>query len=276
MKYINVAINLPVKNLFKQFTYAVPPQLDHVDVGWRVVVPFGHQTVEGFVTSLAAAAPAEYECKEILATLDTRPWFDAEMLATANWLSEYYLCSPAEAMRLFIPGKTSIKRQAVYNDEGKLIAYDYENKLKIKTRICFVVTKAGREALAAYNKRLRAQMHALEVLAEAERPLSGEELASVQVSAAILRILCEKGWSERSEQRVLRNSYANRTELKESLHLTDEQRQAVEAIGSAITEPHQETFLLQGITGSGKTEVYLRAQLRQWKQASRFCCWYQR
>lgn len=39
MKYINVAINLPVKNLFKQFTYAVPPQLDHVDVGWRVVVP---------------------------------------------------------------------------------------------------------------------------------------------------------------------------------------------------------------------------------------------
>lgn len=256
MKYINVAINLPVKNLFKQFTYAVPPQLDHVDVGWRVVVPFGYQTVEGFVTSLAAAAPAEYECKEILATLDTRPWFDAEMLATANWLSEYYLCSPAEAMRLFIPGKTSIKRQAVYNDEGKLIAYDYENKLKIKTRICFVVTKAGREALVAYNKRLRAQMHALEVLAEAERPLSGEELASVQVSAATLRILCEKGWSERSEQRVLRNSYANRTELKESLHLTDEQRQAVEAIGSAIT--HKETFLLQGITGSGKTEVYLR------------------
>uniref|UniRef100_UPI003AEFE40E primosomal protein N' family DNA-binding protein n=1 Tax=Phascolarctobacterium faecium TaxID=33025 RepID=UPI003AEFE40E len=51
MKYINVAINLPVKNLFKQFTYAVPPQLDHVDVGWRVVVPFGYQTVEGFVTS---------------------------------------------------------------------------------------------------------------------------------------------------------------------------------------------------------------------------------
>ena len=255
MKYINVAINLPVKNLFKQFTYAVPPQLDHVDVGWRVVVPFGYQTVEGFVTSLAAAAPAEYECKEILATLDTRPWFDAEMLATANWLSEYYLCSPAEAMRLFIPGKTSIKRQAVYNDEGKLIAYDYENKLKIKTRICFVVTKAGREALVAYNKRLRAQMHALEVLAEAERPLSGEELASVQVSAATLRILCEKGWSERSEQRVLRNSYANRTELKESLHLTDEQRQAVEAIGSAITEPPQETFLLQGITGSGKTAV---------------------
>lgn len=116
MKYVNVAINLPVKNLFKQFTYQLPPELAHVDVGWRVVVPFGAQTVEGFVVALEAAAPAEYACKEVLATLDTRPWFDAEMLATALWLSEYYLCSPAEAMRLFIPGKTGIKRQAIYNE----------------------------------------------------------------------------------------------------------------------------------------------------------------
>lgn len=57
MKYVNVAINLPVKNLFKQFTYQLPPELAHVDVGWRVVVPFGAQTVEGFVVALEAAAP---------------------------------------------------------------------------------------------------------------------------------------------------------------------------------------------------------------------------
>lgn len=73
MKYVNVAINLPVKNLFKQFTYQLPPELAHVDVGWRVVVPFGAQTVEGFVVALEAAAPAEHACKEVLATMDTRP-----------------------------------------------------------------------------------------------------------------------------------------------------------------------------------------------------------
>ncbi|WP_307761291.1 primosomal protein N' [uncultured Phascolarctobacterium sp.] len=262
MKYVNVAINLPVKNLFKQFTYQLPPELAHVDVGWRVVVPFGAQTVEGFVVALEAAAPAEYACKEVLATLDTRPWFDAEMLATALWLSEYYLCSPAEAMRLFIPGKTGIKRQAIYNESGKLIAYEYENKLKIKTRTCFGITAAGRAALAAYDKRVRAQMHALTVLAEAAKPMSSDELAAVQVSAATLRTISEKGWAERSEERILRNSYANRTELKDSLQLTEEQRQAVDVIGDAIAGQRQETFLLQGITGSGKTEVYLRAAMQ--------------
>lgn len=259
MQYVNVAINLPVKNLFKQFTYQLPPELDHVAVGWRVVVPFGAQTVEGFVVELAAAAPAEYECKTVLATLDTRPWFDAEMLATAVWLSHYYLCSLAESMRLFIPGKTGLKRQAVYNEDGQLIAYDYENKIKIKTRTCWTISAEGRKAAAVYDKRIKAQMHALAVLNDAAQPLSSEELVAVQVSAATLRTLATKGWCCRSEERVLRNSYADRSELKDSLQLTDEQQQAVSAIGEAISQQRQQTFLLQGITGSGKTEVYLRA-----------------
>ncbi len=210
------------------------------------------------MTSLETEVSQEYECKKILATLDTKPWFDREMLATAKWLSEYYLCSPAEAMRLFIPGKSGIKRQAVYNKSGKLIAYEYEPKLKIKTCSYFAVTSAGLEALEAYDKRSRAQMRALAVLAEAKQPLSGEELAGENINAAILRTLMNKGWCERSEGRILRNSYANRSALKESLQLTDEQREAVVKIDSAIIEQRQETFLLQGITGSGKTEVYLR------------------
>lgn len=259
MKYVNVAINLPVKNLFKQFTYKLPQELIHVDVGWRVVVPFGSQKVEGFVTSLEAAAPQEHECKDVLATLDTKPWFDSEMLETAKWLSDYYLCTQAEAMRLFIPGKTGIKRQPVYNDDGKLIAYEYENKLKIKTRTCFAITLAGKEALGAYDKRLKAQMRALEVLAVADKPLNSEELSAMQVSGATLNTITAKGWCERSEERVLRNSYANRIALKESLNLTEEQQQAVYKICAAIDEQRQETFLLQGVTGSGKTEVYLRA-----------------
>ena len=46
---VNVAINLPVKNLFRQFTYSVPEALQFIDSGWRVVVPFSGQKVEGFV-----------------------------------------------------------------------------------------------------------------------------------------------------------------------------------------------------------------------------------
>lgn len=49
MDYAKVAVNLPLKNLFRQFTYKVPPSLDFIGEGWRVVVPFGRQLLEGFI-----------------------------------------------------------------------------------------------------------------------------------------------------------------------------------------------------------------------------------
>ena len=58
MRYINVAINLPVKNLFRQFTYALPPQFDYIGAGWRVIVPFARQTAEGFVVGEAGMLAA--------------------------------------------------------------------------------------------------------------------------------------------------------------------------------------------------------------------------
>jgi primosomal protein N' (replication factor Y) len=70
----------------------------------------------------------------VLAALGTRSWFSPEMMATAKWLSRYYMCSLAEAMRLFIPGKSSIKRHPVY-ENGKLVAYEIEERLKAKK--CF-------------------------------------------------------------------------------------------------------------------------------------------
>ena len=110
MRYVNVAINLPVKNLFKQFTYALPPQFGYIGAGWRVIVPFARQTTEGFVVGEAGSdLPEPEKYKEVQAVIGTEPWFDGEMLEAARWLAEYYMCPLAEAMRLFIPGKSSIK-----------------------------------------------------------------------------------------------------------------------------------------------------------------------
>lgn len=258
MRYINVAINLPVKNLFKQFTYALPPQFDYIGAGWRVIVPFARQTTEGFVVGEAGTdLPQSENYKEVQAVIGTEPWFDEEMLDAARWLAEYYMCPLAEAMRLFIPGKSSIKRHAVYGDDGKLLYYELENRLKEKTQFCYAVTESGRAALAAGNKRAKAQMAALAMLSQAGCGLTAAELEAAGINAAVLRTLLQKGWCSRSEQRVLRNSYAGSSGLKQSFALTDEQAAAVNAVSKAIAEKRQETFLLQGVTGSGKTEVYL-------------------
>ena len=283
MKYVLVAINLPVKNLFRQFIYSLPETLLQVGEGWRVVVPFGPQKVEGFVVRAfsreEAAAVLQKEnpefsfagVKEVSAALGTRPWFNDEMLLTAKWLAKYYLCSLAESMRLFIPGKTSIRRKPVYQD-GKLIAYAVEERLKAKTVLAYSITEEGRAALHEGNPRAKAQMRALEILQQVEEPLEAKEAEAQHISAAVLRALAEKGWALRTEKRMLRNSYDRQVERKETLQLTSEQEQAVAAIRAAVDHsgvPGPQEFLLQGITGSGKTEVYLRAAdyvLRQGRQ----------
>lgn len=261
---VNVAINLPVKSLFRQFTYAVPENMSFLDRGWRVVVPFSGQKVEGFVVE-RCALPSEpgllAKIKYVEAALGDSPWFDSEMLATASWLADYYMCSLAESMRLFVPGKTSIRRQAVRDSAGKLLFYSYGERLKEKTVQAFAINEAGRAMLEGGTllKRAKAQQGALAVLADATEWLSAAELGAKGVSRAVLKLLWERGLVAQKEKRVLRNSYARPVAVGESLQLTAEQQQAVAKITAAIASGKQETFLLQGITGSGKTEVYLRA-----------------
>ena len=283
MKYVLVAINLPVKNLFRQFIYRLPENLLQVGEGWRVIVPFGSQKVEGFVVQAFSREEAAEVLqkdnpdfsfagvKEVSAALGTRPWFNDEMLQTAKWLAKYYLCSLAEAMRLFIPGKASIRRKPVYQD-GKLIAYAVEERLKARTVLAYSITEAGRAALQSGNPRAKAQMRALELLQQAAEPMDGKEAETQHISVAVLRALAEKGWALRTEKRLLRNSYDRQAEWKETLQLTSEQEQAVLKIRASLdhfASSCPQEFLLQGITGSGKTEVYLRAAdyaLRQGRQ----------
>lgn len=258
MNCVDVAINLPVKNLFKQFTYLVPDSMSFLDCGWRVVVPFGQQKVEGFVVG-KNNSPAELELKEIEAVVGDRPWFDTEMLATARWLSMYYMCSLAEAMRLFIPGKSSIKRKAVKDENGRFLYYAYEERLKEKFILAYKINTFGKNALNSDVKITKTQQYALQVLHQQQEWLSVKELAELKISSGIVKKLLENGWIESCQKRILRNSYQCNFEEAEKLTLTDEQKLALDNIYQALDKKEHTDFLLQGITGSGKTEIYLRS-----------------
>lgn len=261
---VDVAINLPVKSLFRQFTYSVPEELSFLDSGWRVVVPFNGQKTEGFVVR-RTAAPEEPEAaarlKQVEAALGDSSWFDAEMLRTASWLADYYMCPLAEAMRLFVPGRSSIRRRAVRDEKGRLLRYEYAERLKEKTVLAYKITPLGRQALAegSISRRAKSRLAALEYLSGCEEYLSLQELAGHNISAAVVRALAAEGYLMSGKKRVLRNSYVCRAEAGERLQLTQEQKQAVSCICASIDRNDSGKFLLQGITGSGKTEVYIRA-----------------
>lgn len=258
---VDVAINLPVKSLFKQFTYSVPENMSFLDSGWRVIVPFGAQKTEGFVVRRRELADNLDKLKAVEAVLGDRPWFDEEMLATAQWLSEYYMCSLAEAMRLFVPGKTSIRRSAVRDEDGRLLYYRYEEKLKEKTVLAYKISQDGYAFLQTSNdkKQLQRQLEALRLFAEKKGWLSLQEAAAENISSNTVRTLAGKGLLEEGKKRILRNSYTDMLQPGNELLLNDEQKAAFKQISTAMTEGSGGSFLLQGITGSGKTEIYLRA-----------------
>jgi primosomal protein N' (replication factor Y) len=258
MKYVNVAINLAVKNLFKQFIYAIPENMDFLREGWRVVVPFGRKTVEGFVVGPKISKDeAKTYCdldkiKKIIEVLDEEPWFDDDMLKLANWISNYYMCTKAEALRLFIPGKSGLKK-------GK--ENSYSKKITEKTVYAYGITEVGKIELDKDNKRIKAQNAALRLLKnksnDESKVLTGIELKNMKVSNATINKLLEKKWVYRVNSRVLRNSYSGEIE-KEKIHkLSEEQKFAFDRIKKSLTKSENKTFLLQGVTGSGKTEIYL-------------------
>lgn len=247
MQYAKVAVNLPAKNLFREFTYKVPETLSFLAQGWRVVVPFGKKTLEGFIVEEDRQPDLSMEIKPIARAIGTEPWFDREMLSTAYWLSQYYLCTLAEALRLFIPGKKSI---AVKENT-------IEYKFKEKTERTFVITSSGKAAYREQTVRGKSQLKGLALLLPGET-LSAGQLEAKGVTSSVLRALKAKGWIAEGSRRVLRDSYEHYTVPKETMELTEEQKAAVNQVDAVRKANQYRTFLLQGITGSGKTEVYLR------------------
>ena len=104
-----IIINITAKNLQQTFSYEVPPHLD-IQLGARVQVPFGHRQEEGIVVALHDKLPdsAAFVLKPVTRVLSSLKGFQEEMLETARWISEYYLCNISDALRLFMIEKKGL------------------------------------------------------------------------------------------------------------------------------------------------------------------------
>ena len=155
--------------------------------------------------------------------------------------------------------------------QGRLLYYVYNERLQEKTVLAYRINAAGRQALAegVLAKRAKGQHAALGVLAQAAGALSVSELAQQGVSSAVARALAQNGLADAVQKRVLRNSYNTVQERGESLQLTAEQQDAAAKINQAIDVQRAQSFLLQGITGSGKTTT-LYAMLNELSPAKIF------
>ena len=254
---VSVALPRPVDQLF---SYKVRPQhIDAAQIGCRVRVPFHGQSVIGIITERDAQPPKGVTLHSIYAVLDTTPSATASLLALTRWIAQYYVCSWGEALRAALPMKQNTKLTP------KTIRY-------LRPAPAFSTPNALKDSLQQLRGvKQQALIRVCLQYAKASTPLPPKTalLTEAQASTSTASSLIAKGILVESEEEVLRIPDYEAKSSKPPVY-NAAQAHAIEALNTAIQEGKYVTFLLHGVTGSGKTEVYLaalKATLSQGKNA---------
>ncbi len=237
MLIAKVCVNVTSNAVDKNFTYRVPDDLKFLTAGWRVIIPFGRQKIDGFVMSVHEVDDSttfEFTLKDIAGVVDDEPWFTPAMMNSARWLSEFYMCPLSQTMSLFMPGqrvkKISARFERVFKLAGTFDEKNFSNK--------------------------RAQLKLLRLLEECGE-LSSAELKEHKILSNTAKILIDAGLITVEQRRILRDSYSQIKSVAREFNLTGEQAATIQAIEKFLSAQKFQGFLLNGVTGSGKTQVYV-------------------
>jgi primosomal protein N' (replication factor Y) len=239
--YADVAVNRPVRC---EFTYLVPRALESVIApGIRVVVPLGARREVGVVVALRSeVAFDKSKLKPIARALDAERLIDAELLELTRWMSAYYACSWGEALSAVLPA--ALKR------EGE----------RRRVVMASAAPKLDEEATAELERTHPKQFRMLRTLREIAAPTELRDLCRrLNLSDAVAQSLKRKGFIRLDRVAAAADPLATTSvSRKRPSTLSHDQESAHAAIVERLDASAFETFLLQGVTGSGKTEVYLR------------------
>lgn len=242
-----VIIQSNAKELNKTFDYNVPDSLENtIKIGSRVLVPFGNmKTLEdGFVIGLKQSS--EYKLKDISSVQEN--YIDENKIMIAEWMSNRYFCNIADCLKLMLPpGKRT-----------KILT----NRIKEKKQL-YVTLKKDKEEIEKdiENKKIKAdkQIRVLNFLCDNEGAFVTEIEVFTDTTKAVIDNLEKKGYVEIAEKQIERNPFIHKVTTKSSQkELTVEQQNAYDKINDAMKEQLFSEFLIYGVTGSGKTEIYLQ------------------
>ena len=230
-----VIVDISTSEVDKVFDYSLDGSPD-IRAGFRVLVPFGRMSVEGYVVGIKESS--DYlGLKPITKRLDDYPVISEEMLALMNFMTAKYHLRKVDVLRLFIPAQMRGGRVKELVIKYARIADEY----------------AGRDEAQFIRSSATAQHDIFAYLTECRRA-SVTEL-NKDFSAAALRNLVARGIVVLEEEESLRTPYSGlNDEKKKEVVLTAAQAAVVEKINNG----EKGVYLLHGVTGSGKTEVYMR------------------
>ena len=244
--YVEVVLPVPLR---RAFTYRVPEEMrDSLKVGARLKLPFGKRTMTGYAVGLHSELPADVEVdvsriRDVIEITDDEPMVTPEILRLTQWTADYYASFWGEMLKASLP--------AGINSE----------KLRTKRR---KAVRLIRSQLIDKKPLSEQQQRIIDLLdAGGGEMLFTDVLERADVGASPLNTLAKRGLVEIYIQEIDRDPLAGAAlPADNNFTLTDEQQAALDAIIEALQEGKFKAFLLHGVTGSGKTEVYIRAMQR--------------
>lgn len=239
--YAEIIVDIAAEQIDRVFTYAVPSGL-FLQPGMRVRVPFGSREKEGFVIRLKDMADYdESKIKPVLGTLEDYPALLPPLMELAREIREKSHCSLCEALRLMLPAEMRGGRVKIRTEEY--------------VELNIPLSRLD-EAIALQGRSKKKQL-ILTLLSDGQAHPMEEMRALVKDAREPIKALAEKEIVRIFEREALRSPYYGTPDAPPDPELTPEQQEVLAELAYALGR-ESKPFLLHGVTGSGKTEVYIR------------------
>lgn len=245
MLYANVIVDISNENLDKTYQYIVTDEIkDQIFIGVPVIIPFGrgNREIRGYIIGLSEKAEFDTSLmKKIIRLEDKGLAIEAQMISLAVWMKENYGATLNEALRTVIPVKKTVKETKKHT---VILSDDIE-----------LVNKILKEAEVKKNYSARARL--LKELIEVKAIDYDLIIQKMDISKAVIDGLLKKGAITLETRRILRNPIEYTEVDRCRKELNQEQQLIADDILSDYAKGIRKNYLIHGITGSGKTEVYL-------------------
>ncbi len=236
--YAGVIVDLRVDAVDKVFQYGIPDNMTHLDIGHRVLVPFGSRRIEGYVINKSPHLTIDpSRVRNILRILDPEPIILPSLVELGIWMSKHYVGLLSEALQFMLPPGYRYGRERVGAKTQQVV------------RLL--------ESDPTLPRNAAAQKRVVNVLKEHKTLLASELVRLAQTSHSTLRRLEQKGILMIENEKIERPIDWDVIPCQ-SFVLSPEQENACRVIAQESSSTRK-PVLIHGVTGSGKTEVYLQA-----------------
>ena len=257
-KYAGIIIDQAHPSIDRIFHYSIPDELkDTIDIGFRVLVPFGryNKRIDGYVIQMDHSTDVPpNKIKNVIKVLDTSPAILPQHIPMVKWMVNKYHCMTIEAIKCFVPvGLRS-------------------NMRKQKERLVYLTVRdTVDECIDEIKNRSSYMADILDFLRDKDVENINTIAQATSAPASSFKNLEKRGWIRIDTREKYRDPWnLNRSTEITIPNLTREQQIVVDKTEETIHEDRYAAFLLHGVTGSGKTEVYMRvvsAAIERGKQA---------